>query len=231
MASISAANAFDRLGHATHNRLADSAGCGAGHGVMAGRLPATVREVSAAADPATRTFAVKADVGAAKLRLGQTATVRVDAPVVAGVVKLPLPAVFELGGASNVWLLVVANLTVRAQPVAIGGAEGLQGPTVTQQVWPQLAKPRPDRRLWPDRIMGFSNRRKRANHMVGLPAVGQSRACSANPHARVAKLVDAPGLGPDAFTGVSVRVRSRAPAPFLLSRVPRWPSLLKPWKS
>lgn len=66
-------------------------------------LPATVREVSAAADPATRTFAVKADVGAA---------------------KLPLPAVFELGGASNVWLLDVASMTVRAQPVAIGGAEG-----------------------------------------------------------------------------------------------------------
>lgn len=87
-------------------------------------LPATVREVSAAADPATRTFAVKADVGAAKLRLGQTATVLVDAPVVSGVVKLPLPAVFELGGASNVWLLDVASMTVRAQPVAIGGAEG-----------------------------------------------------------------------------------------------------------
>jgi hypothetical protein len=30
--------------------------------------------------------------------------------------------------------------------------------------------------------------------------------------ARVAKLVDAPGLGPDAFTGVPVRVRPRAPA-------------------
>ena len=31
---------------------------------------------------------------------------------------------FELGGASNVWLLDVASMTVRAQPVAIGGAEG-----------------------------------------------------------------------------------------------------------
>ena len=87
-------------------------------------LPATVREVSAAADPATRTFAVKADVGAAKLRLGQTATVLVGAPVVAGVVKLPLPAVFELSGIANVWLLDLGSMTVRAQPVAIGGAEG-----------------------------------------------------------------------------------------------------------
>ena len=87
-------------------------------------MAATVREVSAAADPATRTFAVKADLGQANVRLGQTATVSVDAPQVQGVVKLPLSAVFEQGGQATVWVLDPVAMTLRAQPVAVGGAEG-----------------------------------------------------------------------------------------------------------
>ncbi len=87
-------------------------------------LPATVREVAAAADPSTRTFLVKADIGATALRLGQTASVLVDAPVVAGVIKLPLPAVFEQGGQSKVWRVDSATMTVRALPVQIAGADG-----------------------------------------------------------------------------------------------------------
>jgi len=87
-------------------------------------VPATVREVAGAADPVTRTFLVKADIGATNLRLGQTATVLLDTPVVAGVVKLPLPAVFEQGGKSHVWLVDRASMTVRAQPIALAGAEG-----------------------------------------------------------------------------------------------------------
>lgn len=85
---------------------------------------ATVREVSGAADPVTRTFLVKADIGATNLRLGQTATVLLDTPVAAGVIKLPLPAVFEQAGKSHVWLVDKASMTVRAQAVALGGAEG-----------------------------------------------------------------------------------------------------------
>jgi multidrug efflux system membrane fusion protein len=47
----------------------------------AGRaLPATVREVAAAADPVTRTFLVKADLSAPPLQLGQTATVSIELP-------------------------------------------------------------------------------------------------------------------------------------------------------
>jgi RND family efflux transporter MFP subunit len=42
--------------------------------------PATVREIAAAADPVTRTFLVKADLGRAPVRLGQTATVTVSDP-------------------------------------------------------------------------------------------------------------------------------------------------------
>jgi RND family efflux transporter MFP subunit len=87
-------------------------------------LPATVREVAAAADPMTRTFLVKADIGATALRLGQTATVLIDAPAVAGVIKLPLAAVFEQGGQSTVWLVDPATMTVRPQPIAVAGADG-----------------------------------------------------------------------------------------------------------
>ena len=93
---------------------------GAGDGVS----PATVREVAAAADPATRTFLVKADIGATALRLGQTASVLIDAPALAGVIKLPLTAVFHQGAGSQVWLLDAAKMTVRAQPVLVAGADG-----------------------------------------------------------------------------------------------------------
>lgn len=87
-------------------------------------LAATVREVAAAADPMTRTFLVKADIGATALRLGQTATVLVDAPTLPGVIKLPLAAVFEQGGQSTVWLVDPATMTVRPQPIAVAGADG-----------------------------------------------------------------------------------------------------------
>lgn len=87
-------------------------------------LAATVREVAAAADPMTRTFLVKADIGATPLRLGQTATVLVDAPTVPGVIKLPLAAVFEQGGQSTVWLVDPATMRVRPQPIAVAGADG-----------------------------------------------------------------------------------------------------------
>ena len=80
--------------------------------------------MAAAADPTTRTFLVKADVGRTDLRLGQTATVLIDSPAVPGVFKLPLPAVFEQGGQSQVWIVEPGKLTVRAQPVAVVGAEG-----------------------------------------------------------------------------------------------------------
>lgn len=89
-------------------------------------LAATVREVAAAADPATRTFLVKADLGAADVRLGQTATVRLAGASRDGVVRLPLAAVFEQAGRSSVWLLDAATMTVHAQPVAVVGAEGRQ---------------------------------------------------------------------------------------------------------
>lgn len=87
-------------------------------------LPATVREIAAATDATTRTFLVKADVGRAAVKLGQTATVIVETPKRGGVIKLPLSALVELQGKTSVWLLDAATMTVKAQPVQASGAEG-----------------------------------------------------------------------------------------------------------
>lgn len=95
-------------------------------GAEAAPIAATVREVAAAADPATRTFVVKADIGAAAVRLGQTASVSIALPAVPGVIKLPLAAVFEHQGKSSVWLLDKATMTVRTQAIQVAGAEGNQ---------------------------------------------------------------------------------------------------------
>jgi multidrug efflux system membrane fusion protein len=89
-------------------------------------VPATIREISAAADPVTRTFLVKADLGAASPapRLGQTATVAIAAPRMAGIARIPLSALREHHGASSVWVVEPASMTVAARPVRVGGGEG-----------------------------------------------------------------------------------------------------------
>lgn len=90
-------------------------------------LPATIREISAAADPVTRTFLIKAAIGAAAVtgvRLGQTATVLMELPQVAGVTKLPLSALREVQGRSAVWLVDRGSMTVTSQDVKLAGADG-----------------------------------------------------------------------------------------------------------
>jgi RND family efflux transporter MFP subunit len=87
-------------------------------------FPATLRELAAAADPATRTFLAKADVGDAPVQLGQTAAVLIDLPKIAGVAKLPLTAVLQQQGKTSVWLVDKPTMTVKPQPVTVAGAEG-----------------------------------------------------------------------------------------------------------
>lgn len=88
-------------------------------------IPATIREIAAAADPVTRTFLVKADIGKAPgARLGQTATVAMELPQLAGVTKLPLSALREEQGKSAVWLVDRGNMTVKSQFVTLAGADG-----------------------------------------------------------------------------------------------------------
>ena len=87
-------------------------------------LAATVREVAAAADPATRTFMVKADVGPAALQLGQTVTALVELPRRDAAALLPLSAVTQQQGRTAVWLLDRVTMTVKVQPVVVAGADG-----------------------------------------------------------------------------------------------------------
>lgn len=90
-------------------------------------MPLRVREIAAAADPVTRTFLVKADLGAREskaMNLGQTVTVAVAPPDVQGVAKLPLSALKEDKGGTAVWLVDAGTMTVRLQPVAVTGADG-----------------------------------------------------------------------------------------------------------
>ena len=90
-------------------------------------LAASAREISASADPITRTFLVKLDIGNAAVtgaHLGQTAAVQVALPPTAGVTKLPLSALREVQGRSAVWLVDRASMTVSSQVVQLAGADG-----------------------------------------------------------------------------------------------------------
>ena len=91
---------------------------------QAGTLPASVREVAAAADPATRTFLVRADLGAAPVQLGQTLTVQLDLPRRDAAARLPLTAVMRQQGQTAVWVLDPASMTVKVQPIVVAGADG-----------------------------------------------------------------------------------------------------------
>lgn len=92
-------------------------------------LVATVREVAASADPATRTFAVKAAIeGDAATQIG--VTVNVVAPALsaqgAQAILLPTTALMQNGGGTAVWVFDAATSTVRAQPVQVATADGNQ---------------------------------------------------------------------------------------------------------
>ena len=89
--------------------------------------PLKVREIAAAADPVTRTFLVKADLGSsasAEVSLGQTMSVIVDLPQVLGISKLPLSALKEDQGQTKVWLVDASSMTVKLQAVSVAGADG-----------------------------------------------------------------------------------------------------------
>lgn len=84
----------------------------------------SLREVSAAADPVTRTFLFKADAGSNDVKLGQTATVLLTMPKAEQAIKLPLAAVMQSQGATSVWVLDPTSMKVRAQPVTVSTADG-----------------------------------------------------------------------------------------------------------
>jgi len=87
-------------------------------------LPLVVHEVAGSADPATRTYLVKADLGRATMGLGQTATVRLAGQGKPGLIRLPLSAVVGLNGKSSVWLLDASGTKVAPQPIEVATVEG-----------------------------------------------------------------------------------------------------------
>lgn len=88
------------------------------------RVDARLREIAAVADPVTRTFLAKADVGAAEVRLGQTATVIVEAPPTSGVIRVPLGALVQRDGRTSVWVVDPQRSTVDLRQVTVGGVAG-----------------------------------------------------------------------------------------------------------
>ena len=93
-------------------------------------LKATVREVAASADPATRTYQVKLALPAeATLPLGATAYVTLDTPYTGqAAITLPTTAVMQSAegdrSGSVVWVFDEPSGTVQPRPVQVAGADG-----------------------------------------------------------------------------------------------------------
>jgi membrane fusion protein, multidrug efflux system len=93
-------------------------------GDQSATLPAQLREVAAAADPVTRTFLVKADIGPTAARLGGTAVAVLNLAGGGQELRLPSSSVAQVEGRTAVWVLDGATLTVKPQAVEVGPAQG-----------------------------------------------------------------------------------------------------------
>ena len=96
-------------------------------------LTGKVREVAASADVQTRTFLVKValDGGTTAANAPPFGSTVYASPKGVGltgtpVIKLPTSALKQDGQTSAVWVLDVASMTVRSQPIAIATADGNQ---------------------------------------------------------------------------------------------------------
>jgi RND family efflux transporter MFP subunit len=87
-------------------------------------VPGKLREISPAADPATRTYTVKVSIpeGLGEAKLGMTAVVQFTSKTAAPVIKVPLTALFYDRNATSVW--VVENGAVKLSPVTPAGVAG-----------------------------------------------------------------------------------------------------------
>lgn len=91
------------------------------------RLPAALRELSAAADPHTRTFRARYTVSAPaqSLALGQSATLYLALPAMtSGATRLPTTALFGQQGQTLVWVYDAKTSTVKRQGVQPVGVDG-----------------------------------------------------------------------------------------------------------
>jgi membrane fusion protein, multidrug efflux system len=98
-----------------------------GNAVTGDELSGKIRELAASADPLTRTYQAKLSLDASvNLPLGSTVYVFPTNPL-AGVqaIKLPTSALMQSAqGASQVWVLDQATMTVKATNVRVATADG-----------------------------------------------------------------------------------------------------------
>ena len=96
----------------------------------AGLRQGVVREVAAVADPVTRTYQIKVSLddkdASSAPPLGATVYVVPQAFARSGVdvIKLPTSALKQDGKTTAVWVLDMASMTVKSQPVVIATADG-----------------------------------------------------------------------------------------------------------
>ncbi len=96
-------------------------------------IPATLRELSGDADPATRTFAARLKLASepAGLRLGMTATVEASLPGQhSATIRLPLSAILDEQGKQYVWVINPKTGKVGRKAVTVGRPDS-QGIDVT----------------------------------------------------------------------------------------------------
>lgn len=89
-------------------------------------LSGRVREVSASADPVTRTYSVKVAIAGEAPPLGSTVYLKPQGfePTGTPVIKVPTSVLRQEGQGSAVWVLEEPAMTVRLQPVELAGIDG-----------------------------------------------------------------------------------------------------------
>jgi RND family efflux transporter MFP subunit len=106
-------------------------------------VPGRIREISPAADPATRTYAARVSIpdNMREARLGMTAMVTFSAKTGVPKIRVPLSALYRdrAGGGDRTAVWVIENGAVRLAPVVVEGAAGndlllTQGVRAGQQI-------------------------------------------------------------------------------------------------
>lgn len=88
------------------------------------QFPTVLRELSASADPVTRTFVARYSISnaAPEMQIGQTAILKLKAPT-RQAVALPTTALIEHEGKSQVWLFDAAKSAVHRRPIEVLGVD------------------------------------------------------------------------------------------------------------
>lgn len=99
------------------------------------RLPGTLREIAAAADPQTRTFAARVSLvgeGINAVELGQSARVYVQETGTKAALKLPLSSIQRgVNGRTAVWVVDPATHKVALRPVTLGAYGDSEVPVIS----------------------------------------------------------------------------------------------------